>query len=882
MAQLQITEYMTLDRGCGAEGPLETTSLPPQGRGKARHRPAPVSEQLRNLPATRRRLRSGKRRLRRPETSRRPAPTGEWRAFSSVLLRSSEDGNNNQELRRATNSGEGKAISGDLFVAGDQPDLAGKLPRPKTRFYIRFSIFLVDLVPDGGIESCLRLRPRKRESRGKRVTGFHNLRVGSWNIGSLTGKSIELVKILKKRKINIACVQETRDRSEWVFLVGEDLREQVVEVRRINDRLMMVKLVIGGWRPKLFYEDLDEVVKGILNTEKIVIGGDFNGHIGATSNGFDDVHGGFGFGERNGGGTSLSDFAKAFELVIANLCFPKKENHLVIPSENLTTQHKLLVMDLEIKRARRKKITSDRPRIKWDGLTPALSREMGEKLIGMGAWSGSGDADASCGIKRLIALGKLLERRSAYRVGGMRGEEVKRELKKVYKATKTKAKLAIHEAKRLSSACSQKQERGRLRLGPSEMYQDEEGKVLVDEISIERTSRTLDGISRCFRIEEDGEGRSGQDPDEIPMDFGAVATKRYRMVNGTFNVILRQKDAMNGGGVQWFRCIKQRRYRAVTTTRGIKLLSHTMKIRERVVEMRNRFGFMPGRSTTEAIHLIAAVEKYRERRRDLHMAYDKVPGMSCGGAWRLEAIKDICGGAKTWVRTVGGDFEHFTAFLFALVMDELTPWSIREEVPWSADELMRGWRCGDKRWSPKGSVDNRGSGDIDEDVTHRDGACLECLCDKKIPSRLKGKFYRVVVRTALLYGAECWRSKRIRPKNACREMRMLRWMCGHTRSDKIRNEVIPGKVGVASVVDKLREARLRWFGHVKRRRRRPMGLGSPSPYRDMTLDRKEWRSRIKVEEPHFPQYSIDVIISLVDFSLSCLLDVMFYTPSPST
>ncbi|KAG5593432.1 hypothetical protein H5410_043946 [Solanum commersonii] len=34
------------------------------------------------------------------------------------------------------------------------------------------------------------------------------------------------------------------------------------------------------------------------------------------------------------------------------------------------------------------------------------------------------------------------------------------------------------------------------------------------------------------------------------------------------------------------------------------------------------------------------------------------------------------------------------------------------------------------------------------------------------------------------------------------EMRMLRWMCGHTRSDKIRNEVIREKVGVASVVDK--------------------------------------------------------------------------------
>ncbi|KAG5624798.1 hypothetical protein H5410_010016 [Solanum commersonii] len=42
------------------------------------------------------------------------------------------------------------------------------------------------------------------------------------------------------------------------------------------------------------------------------------------------------------------------------------------------------------------------------------------------------------------------------------------------------------------------------------------------------------------------------------------------------------------------------------------------------------------------------------------------------------------------------------------------------------------------------------------------------------------------------------------------EMRMLRWMCGHTRGDKIRNEVIQEKVGVASVVDKGGEAEMVW------------------------------------------------------------------------
>ena len=42
-------------------------------------------------------------------------------------------------------------------------------------------------------------------------------------------------------------------------------------------------------------------------------------------------------------------------------------------------------------------------------------------------------------------------------------------------------------------------------------------------------------------------------------------------------------------------------------------------------------------------------------------------------------------------------------------------------------------------------------------------------------------------------------------------------MCGHTRKYGVRNEIIRKKVGVTSVEDKLREVRLRWFGHMMRR-----------------------------------------------------------------
>jgi len=48
-------------------------------------------------------------------------------------------------------------------------------------------------------------------------------------------------------------------------------------------------------------------------------------------------------------------------------------------------------------------------------------------------------------------------------------------------------------------------------------------------------------------------------------------------------------------------------------------------------------------------------------------------------------------------------------------------------------------------------------------------------------------------------------------------MKMLRWMCGVTRLDKIRNERIRGTTKVVEVSKKVQERRLQWYGHVKRR-----------------------------------------------------------------
>lgn len=49
------------------------------------------------------------------------------------------------------------------------------------------------------------------------------------------------------------------------------------------------------------------------------------------------------------------------------------------------------------------------------------------------------------------------------------------------------------------------------------------------------------------------------------------------------------------------------------------------------------------------------------------------------------------------------------------------------------------------------------------------------------------------------------------------EMKMLRWILGHTRLDRIRNEDTKKIMGVSAITAKLQESRLRWFSHVIRR-----------------------------------------------------------------
>ena len=46
---------------------------------------------------------------------------------------------------------------------------------------------------------------------------------------------------------------------------------------------------------------------------------------------------------------------------------------------------------------------------------------------------------------------------------------------------------------------------------------------------------------------------------------------------------------------------------------------------------------------------------------------------------------------------------------------------------------------------------------------------------------------------------------------------MLRWICGHTRMDRVRNDDIRDRLEVAPIEEKLVQHRLRWFCHGQRR-----------------------------------------------------------------
>ena len=137
---------------------------------------------------------------------------------------------------------------------------------------------------------------------------------------------------LKRRDVDIWCLQEVRWKSQGAKMIGNGFKflwsgasktengvgvivgnwliGNVVGVKRFNDRVMKVNIVIGDvfWEAVSCYcppagrslnekERFYELMEKLVKSEKVLVVGDFNDHVGSDMGGFGEAHGCLGLGK---------------------------------------------------------------------------------------------------------------------------------------------------------------------------------------------------------------------------------------------------------------------------------------------------------------------------------------------------------------------------------------------------------------------------------------------------------------------------------------------------------------------------------------------------------------------------------------------------------
>ncbi|KAK3558090.1 hypothetical protein QTP86_009450 [Hemibagrus guttatus] len=564
--------------------------------------------------------------------------------------------------------------------------------------------------------------------------------------------------------------------------------------------------------------------------------------------------------------------------------------------------------------------------------TAEVIRETGRKVLGVSSgrrkedketWWWNEEVQDSVQRKRLAKkkwdMDRTEENRQEYKELQRRVErEVSKAKQKAYDELYTR--LDTREGEKDLYRLARQRDRDGKDVQQVRVIKDRDGRVLTSEESVQRRwkeyfeelmneenerEKRVEGVNsveqKVDKIRKDEvrkalkRTKSGKavGPDDIPVEvWKCLGEAAVEFVASLFNRVLESERMPE----EWRRSVlvpifkNKGDVQSCSNYRGIKLMSHTMKLWERVVEARLRkvveiceqqYGFMPRKSTTDAIFALRILmEKYRDGQRELHCvfvdlekAYDRVPReelwycMRKSGVERMmDQLSEEVRQESPWIMMFADDIvicsesreqveENLERWRFALerrgmkVSGSKTEYMCVNEREGSGTVRLQGEEVKKvQEFKYLGST-VQGNGECGKEVKKRVQAGWNgwrkvsgVLCDRKISARIKGKVYRTVVRPAMLYGLETVSlRKRQESELEVAELKMLRFSLGVTRLDRIRNEYIRGTAHVGRLGDKVREARLRWFGHVQRRESEYIGRRML----DMELPGRRQRGRTK-------------------------------------
>ncbi|KAK3549270.1 hypothetical protein QTP70_034481 [Hemibagrus guttatus] len=615
-----------------------------------------------------------------------------------------------------------------------------------------------------------------------------------------------------------------------------------------------------------FWIELDEVMESIPTGERVVIGADFNGHVGEGNTGDEEVMGKFGVKERNLEGQMVVDFAKRMDMAVVNTYFQKREEHRV---KNTARQHRMVVcrMTSMVCKKKRSKIEIEK-KTKWWKLkkeecceefrqklrqalggqvvlpddwetTAEMIRETGRKVLGVSSlrrkedketWWWNEEVQDSIQRKRLAKkkwdMDRTEENRQEYK-------ELQRRVKRKVSKAKQKAydelytRLDTTEGQKDLYRLARQRDRDGKDVQQVRVIKDRDGRVLTSEESVQR--RWKEYFEELMKEENEREKRVEgvnsveQKVDKIRKDEVRKALKRMKRGKAV---------GPDDIPVEVWKCLGEA---------AVEFLTNSEKAHDRV----------PREELWYCMRKSGVAEKY------------------------VRVVQDMYERSRTVVRCAVGQTEEFkvevglhqgsalSPFLFAMVMDQLSE-EVRQESPWTmmfaddivicsesreqVEENLERWRFVLERRGMKVSCskieymcvnEREGSGTVrlqGEEVkkvqefkylgstVQSNGECGKevkkrvqagwngwrkvsgVLCDRKISARIKGKVYRTVLRPAMLYGLETVSlRKRQESELEVAELKMLRFSLGVTRLDRIRNEYIRGTAHVGHLGDKVRE-----------------------------------------------------------------------------